>query len=280
MTTTVSLREQAYQHIRQKILVGHFPVNYRLSEVQLAKEIGISRTPVREAVSQLASEGLVQRHPELGVLVRQITRKELEELTNLRWLLESYAVVRAARRATEHDVAQLRGLVDRLRAISRGIRDAGLQTWNQELGRQLAITDILFHMTIMRTADSPRIMKIVDDFHVLTTRYRHPARQSLPILAEVLLEHWRIYRAIRRHDPKAARAAMKMQTKRWRKATLALYDQQEKETHTTPTVTDWSAMLERMLAAAPAVAPVKRVQPQARKSLSGPRTQIRRPAGR
>src|SRR5688572_26253677 len=251
MTTTVSLREQAYQHIRQKILVGHFPVNYRLSEVQLAKEIGISRTPVREAVSQLASEGLVQRHPELGVLVRQITRKELEELTNLRWLLEGYAVARAARRTTEQDVAQLRRIVDRLREISRAIRDAGLQSWNQELGRQLALTDILFHMTIMRIADSPRVMKIVDDFHVLTTRYRPPERQSLGVLAQVLLEHWRIYRALRRRDPRAARDAMKLQTKRWRKATLAHYDQQEKVTHQTPTVTDWSAMLDQIMAATP-----------------------------
>src|SRR5688572_9226808 len=148
--TTVSLREQAYKHIRQKILVGDIPVSRRLSEVQLAKEIGISRTPVREAVSQLASEGLIQRHPELGVLVRQITRKELEELTNLRWLLESYAVARAARRVTEEDAAKLRKIVDRLREISHAIRDQGLQTWNQELGRQLALTDILFHMTIMR----------------------------------------------------------------------------------------------------------------------------------
>src|SRR6185436_9971548 len=99
------------------------------------------------------------------------------------------------------------------REISRAIRDQGMQSWNQELGRQLALTDMIFHMTILHAADSPRVMKIVDDFHVLTTRFRHPAQQSLHRLARVLLEHWRIYRGVASRDPKTARAAMKVQTR-------------------------------------------------------------------
>ena len=244
----LSLRECAYQHIRQKILSGEVPPDRRLSEVALAKEIGISRTPVREAVTQLASEGLVHRDPELGVLVRQITRDELPNCWTCAGCSKSTPPP-APCGATAADVAQFRAIIERLRKISRAIRDEGMASWDRELGRRMGLTDILYHMAILRTADSPRVMKIIDDFHVLTTRYRPPGRNSLPVLAATLLEHWRIFRAIARatrkpHWPRCATTRGSCAWRAWRRTSSS-----SGRPSRTPVVTDWTALLDRMLGA-------------------------------
>jgi DNA-binding GntR family transcriptional regulator len=246
----VNLRERAYQHIRQKLLVGDIAAGQRLSEVSLAKEIGVSRTPVREAVSQLASEGFIDRDPSVGVFVKQVSRAELMELLNLRVLLEPYAAGRAAKRATDEQLAQLGEAMDRLRAISRQLRDGGAKAWRGELGRRMTLADMIFHMAILAAAHSPRVAHIIDDFHVVTTRYRPPSSRSLPNLARVLLEHWRIYRAIRARDPQAARLAMRIHSTNGKRKTLDVYLPHEPTATGALPVTDWSAILDGLSAQA------------------------------
>jgi DNA-binding GntR family transcriptional regulator len=246
MVAMSTLSHRAYQYIRQKLMVGEIKAGQRLSEVSLAREIGVSRTPVREAVSKLASEGFIERDGPFGVVVKQVSRAELVELLSLRLLLEPYAASLAARRATDEQIEQLGAAMRRLRQISRKLRD-DLGSWNGELGRQLTLADMVFHLIILSTAASPRVARIIDDFHVVTTRYRPPSLRSLPNLASVLMEHWRIYRAIRGRDPKAARAAMRVHNLHGRRKTLLAFDRRQREAEGAARVTDWSALLEGLV---------------------------------
>lgn len=240
-----SLRERAYRHIRSKLLIGDIVSGQRLSEVSLAREIGVSRTPVREAMSQLASESFVERDPTLGVVVRTISRSELLDLLNLRALLEPYAAARAARRITDEQLAQLRRLIERLRELARQLRDGGDAAWDGPAGRDLVLTNMAFHMAILEASGSTWAARIIGDFHVFTTRFRPPSLQSVRNTAQVLAEHWRIFQALRRRDRAAARAAMRLHNVSARRKIMAAYDQLQSQ-HQPIRITDWTQLLNQM----------------------------------
>ena len=240
-----NLRERAYRHIRERLLAGDIKGGERLNELSLAKELGISRTPVREAFSQLASEGFVERDPALGVIVKHLSRAELVELLDLRTMLESYAAARAARRITDEQLAQLGKTIGHLRSISRTLREKGLAAWDGPIGRRLALTDMIFHMIVLQASGRARVARIIEDFHVVTTRYRAPETQSLRNLARVLLEHWRIYQALRQRDPHAVRAAMRRHNTSAKRKLITAYDQRARQGNSVK-VTDWSDLLERV----------------------------------
>src|SRR6201995_3075492 len=88
MIASNPLREQAYKHIHGKLLAGELPAGHVLSEHSLAREIGISRTPVREAIQRLEQEGVLEQIPRYGTVVRRPERRDLEELYQLREALE------------------------------------------------------------------------------------------------------------------------------------------------------------------------------------------------
>src|SRR5690606_16084144 len=156
--------------------------------------------------------------------LRRVTRAELEETVRLRALLEVHAAGRAARLATPEHLTALRRAADQLRDISRRIRDGRMQPWVGEAGRQLAVTDMLFHRIVLDAAASPKVQKIVQDFSLLTTRYMDRSMMTLHRLARILREHWRIYRAIACGDPRAARRAMRRHAGNARRSLLTAYD--------------------------------------------------------
>ena len=177
-TSVVPLRQRAYDHIRQRLLSGSSNGNELLSEVALAKEIGISRTPVREAVTQLVTEGLLERIPSVGVSVKQITRHELEELTDLRSNLDEYVAGRAASRISDRQVEQLREIVFHLREVSRRLVDMGPGTWDEAVFHELAMTDAAFHLVLVEAAECPRVAKIIEDLKLLTQRFTSRAHRA------------------------------------------------------------------------------------------------------
>src|SRR5262245_4191790 len=93
-------KERAYRHIRSKVLSGSIPPGSKLSTPRLAREMGISRTPVREAIHLLASEGLIDQRRDAGAYVRKVSRRELWELFLMREALEVASVGPAIRRMT------------------------------------------------------------------------------------------------------------------------------------------------------------------------------------
>ncbi len=102
--------ERAYQEVRQRILDGRLPAGHRLKEHALARELGISRTPVRDALSRLSVEGLLDFRPNLGATVAVWSAVQIEQMFRIRAMLEPFAAEIAASEISETEVAELRDL--------------------------------------------------------------------------------------------------------------------------------------------------------------------------
>jgi DNA-binding GntR family transcriptional regulator len=222
-------REQAYQHIRRRLIEGSLSTGARLSPTALAREIGMSHTPVREAISQLKSEGLVVHTAHQGAFVRQPTRHELVEIVDIRTTLECNAAVQAARRiGREH----LQELDERWQDLCQAIQafntppDGG----EDQLGVRWVLADLQFHMVLLRAAGNRLAMRIIEDHRIMTMMfgYRTGSPEDLTNrfgnCNKNLQIHRDIYDAVRRRDPKAARRAMAIHMRRAGKNILARFD--------------------------------------------------------
>ncbi|MBP6785836.1 MAG: GntR family transcriptional regulator [Verrucomicrobiales bacterium] len=201
--------QRAYRHIRQKLLDGSVSPGTRLSYGLIGKEIGISATPVREAVGQLASEGFVDLVPQLGAIVRELTREEAIELYELREALESFAARRAADRISDRLLGELDRNLHQAAGIVAKVRLSGKETANRMVATQFHALDLAFHMTIIEASRNRRMLKVVGDSHILTRIFqadRHGFR--LDILETTQAEHEAIGSAIRSRDANAAHEAM------------------------------------------------------------------------
>lgn len=106
------LRDQVRDDIRQRIVEGLLTPGQKIVERELAAELGVSRLPIREAIRMLETEGFVTVVPRSGVVVRRLSRRDVEELFDVREALEVFAVRRATERATDHELKRLTHLVD------------------------------------------------------------------------------------------------------------------------------------------------------------------------
>lgn len=142
--------------IREAIVDGRLEPGARLKEENLATELGISRTPIREALLLLQSEGLVEAFPNRGAFVRSYEIDELRDLYELRALLEGHAARRAAERISDERIEELRASCGRFDALVRRADPPNLETV-QELVRE----NLLFHSTILTAADNERLAGMV-----------------------------------------------------------------------------------------------------------------------
>src|SRR5215213_30844 len=121
----MSLAQKAYDHLQEGVLSGRIRSGEVISEAALAKELGISRTPVGEAIRQLVREGLVEQVPRYGAIVRGIDRQELIDLYEMREALESYAAAKAAEVVTEPMLARLEQFCDVMERIGQELQASG-----------------------------------------------------------------------------------------------------------------------------------------------------------
>ena len=148
--TVSSLRVQILDQMRDAILNGMFRPGQKLIETVIAERLGVSRAPVREALSALESEGLVVNVPRRGSFVINFEDKDIEEIYTLRLILERGALERAIDRFTEADIEEMQRLVDDLGRLLQ------TQTTRQEVVRR----DLTFHETICRVADHSRLYSV------------------------------------------------------------------------------------------------------------------------
>lgn len=129
-TEAVPVRERAYEHLKTSILSGRFSPGERLTEEHLAKELGISRTPVREALHKLESEGLIKPLPSRGFIASQDSKEDIEELFEIRAVLEGYALRVICDRISD---SVLDGLEETVRKADEALRGQNLDDvfqWN------------------------------------------------------------------------------------------------------------------------------------------------------
>ena len=181
-----SLRSQVFQTIRDDILKGKYEENDELREATLGKELGVSRTPVREALRQLELEGLIQIIPNKGAYVTGITQKDVKDIYMIRSLLEGLC----ARWATEHITKE---------QMEEMEENVYLSKFHAQKGHleQLAELDNRFHDILYEACDSKMLEHQLKDFHQYVLRVRKKTLASANRGPKSNEEHEQIMEAIK-----------------------------------------------------------------------------------
>ncbi|WP_256438543.1 GntR family transcriptional regulator [Pseudonocardia sp. H11422] len=189
--------KEAYQALHRGIQTGHYPAGMRLLEVKLADELGMSRTPVREAIRQLARDGIVEIVPNRGATVRGWTPAEVEEAYALRAVLEGFCASRAATRMDRAAVARLTELH---------------AEFEHELGMEQPDVEALirlndqFHRAIVAGSGNAKAMEVVPHAAEVSRSIKRAFWSSHRIRQTALVYHREIVQAIRAGDPIRAEA--------------------------------------------------------------------------
>lgn len=208
MNTT--LKQQAYHHIRQQLLAGQLPPGSRLCNRSLAQQIGVSLIPVREAISQLVSEGLAEHRPRMGAFVVQFGREDLEELYDLREALECHAILKAVHRLSEAELAEMEAHNRQLDDIRNVLLKGDGEHWSIEQMDSWIIADAGLHLTLFRAAGNRRALKTVADLRVMTHIFgRRWEVRPVDDLEVICRQHAQVIAALRERDPTAAVAVMR-----------------------------------------------------------------------
>lgn len=188
-----ALTDWAHQSIKNDILNLIYPPGTQLNIETLAGQLNISRTPVREALLRLQADGLIQSIPHVGFFVTEVSEQDLNELFELRILLECHAAANAAPQLTKEDIDE----VDRLAAQARTAVDQG------DMATFLG-ADTRLHTLLMERAGNRRLIAMMETLRDLTYRERTLSIRSPENVHETLIEHQRLAEALRQHDGKLA----------------------------------------------------------------------------
>lgn len=194
--------ETAYRFIRSAIIRGELATGQTLLESRLAERIGVSRTPVREALSRLANEGLVVLGRYRRGQVASFTMADVAEVFRLRGRLEGHAARRACHRISAADIARLEAIEDEMEAA---FTELG---WHRHLPRFDELNNE-FHAIIARAADSPRLEKILASSLELPASIFNFYSEALDErTARTHRQHREIIAALKARNPDWAEAAM------------------------------------------------------------------------
>lgn len=223
----VQTRKQfAYERIRDQMKNGKLLPGDRLAEVNLSREMRVSRGPLREAINQLASEGLVQQVPGLGSYVRSPDLQEINDIYDLREALESFAAAKTAARISEDGLRRLQEHCDKMRGLLSQYR-AG-DKWDEAHRQALLDADTDFHAIVAQTSGNARISKLLDDYRLLQRMLAYSDRlgpvSTLSTRSWAWGQHRRILRALRARDAEAARRAMANHIAIAKRNALAAYE--------------------------------------------------------
>jgi DNA-binding GntR family transcriptional regulator len=224
-----SLKDRAYAFIREKIVTGVLPPGERISDLEISKEMGVSRTPVREALAHLETQGLVEQEPGFGPKVRRLSREELVESFELREILECGAAGIAAQRITDSELRELSELLDEYEATTKKVGEDcnnGPHNW------RLSILDIAFHLKIMEAVKNPSLLRAVGDIQLLTgilqRRADVPTVPHSDRLDHVCSDHREILRALEARDPSLAIASLQKHLRWARDFHLEAFDWEQR----------------------------------------------------
>ncbi len=249
MDAKASLSQLAYEFIHRKLLDDALPAGTRISENQLARELGISRTPVREAIRRLRSEGVLYQVPRSGTFVARPDRKRILDAYEVRINLECLAVAKAVRNMTASEVTQLGQLSETMRKAARGFRDSGAKVISGDMLHQFASADMQFHLLLLRAADNRLLFKTVAEVLMQKRTITFRAREDdLHLVARVWLFHARIARAVRRRDAQQARYWMRQHLRDSRRNVLLAFDRQQAQRAAVPgAVQDLTGVVESLV---------------------------------
>lgn len=209
------LREVVFLTLRRQILRGELKPGERLMEISLANRLGVSRTPVREAIRQLEHEGLVDMLPRRGARVADISQKELRDVLEIRRSLELLAIDRICGNITEEDMEQLKEAEQNFETITDN-PDADLA----ELGE----ADEHFHDLIYRGTDNHRLVQMLNHLREQMYRFRLEYLKDHSYWKKLAGEHRGILAALAVRDREEAARLMALHIDNQYRAVLRQLD--------------------------------------------------------
>ena len=187
------LRDVVFNTLRQAILRGELKPGERLMEIRLANQLGVSRTPIREAIRMLELEGLVIMIPRKGAQVAQITEKDLNDVLEVRLGLEELATRFACERIRSEALGDLYRASRKFESL--------LETDDLQA---LAKADVEFHDIIYQATDNARLVQLLNNLREQMYRYRIEYLKKKECHPQLLEEHAAIMKAIEEHDKEKA----------------------------------------------------------------------------
>lgn len=194
--------DRAYAWIRDRIFAGEFAPRAHLKEQELAARIGVSRSPVRDALRRLAGEGLVVAERDRGTYVKEFSRDEVAEIFQLRAALEAYASAIAAQRIQAPQLERLEALAAEMEGLARERRGDPIS--------RFSVLNNDFHRGILAVANSPRLEALLDpliSIPVLLLKHYNWKPEQVDI-ERSNIEHRELLSALRVRDPIWARTRM------------------------------------------------------------------------
>jgi DNA-binding GntR family transcriptional regulator len=196
LDTGTTFRKEAYAALKRAItamdVYGH-PQEIRLDERRLSEGLGVSRTPIREAMTLLEQEGFVRTRPRRGIFVVRKTKREIVEMITVMAALESMAARLAAGRASPADIAELHGLMDDFRDGNSGERLA-----------EYSDANITFHQAIIRMSGCALLAEMTENLFIHMRAIRKITIHQDDRAARSIVDHMQIIEALERRDPELA----------------------------------------------------------------------------
>lgn len=189
-----SLSARVYRSLEDDILTGRYQPDDELKEKSIADEMGVSRTPVREALRQLELQGLVTIVPNRGARVVGLTRQDMHDIYEMRSLLEGLCAAKAAKNATREQIEAMEETVY-------------LSEFHTARGHseQVYEEDNRFHQALYEASGSPILQNTMGNLHHYLLRIRKKSLESMDRCRQSNEEHRKILEAVRRHDAQQAR---------------------------------------------------------------------------
>jgi DNA-binding GntR family transcriptional regulator len=186
-----SLHEMVYQSLRKTILHGKLKAGQRLIEETLSHQIGISRTPVREAFHKLERDELVTRLPKGGFAVREFTKEDVEEIFGIRSALESYAAYLATLHITPEKISALEKKIEESEsALKKGDNEKVVELHTE------------FHDLLYKSSKSKKLIEMINNFRDYFYRYRSALLQTEGGFRYSNEDHRRMLEAMKKKNPR------------------------------------------------------------------------------
>lgn len=186
------LRDVVFESLREAILGGQLKPGQRLMEVQLAEQLGVSRTPVREAIRKLELEGLVVMLPRKGAYVANMSLKDIMDVLEIRSSLEGMAAFLAAERINDEDLKHLKEI-------------AGELGQNESNIEELLKKDVEFHECIFKATNNKKLHQLINSLWEQVYRFRVSYLSDYDALLNIVEEHKMIVEAIEQGDSELAK---------------------------------------------------------------------------
>lgn len=197
MNEYLPLRDVVFNTLRQAILRGELKPGERLMEIQLANKLGVSRTPVREAIRKLELDGLVLMVPRKGAEVAEITEKSLKDVLEVRKALEELAVQLACEKITKEDIAELKEAGEEFKKVLKS-KDI----------TEIAEADVRFHDILYMATDNQKLIQLLNNFREQMYRYRVEYLKKEEVHEQLIAEHDEIVESVTARDKDRATAVV------------------------------------------------------------------------